>query len=232
MLRLAVLFATFVFMAGCTPPAATGVLTAPPQDDDAPFSLFSGESDGLDEAMVARLLNAEVDIPEAARLAVLQLPSRALTRPQYYGTIGSEAGAREAYLDTLRAQLLPADVREVEFLPALLVPAQPTVPVLREVAVRLQADALLVFRLSGDLYQNYRAFRSNQIKAYATCEAVLLDVRTGAIPFTTVVTQEYATQKQEADLTDADAQRRAEQQAVLLALGEMGQKVAGFLHKR
>ena len=120
-------------------------------------------------------------------------------------------------------------MREVELLPSLLVPAQPTVPVLREVAVRLQADALLVFRVSGDLYRNDRLFRSDQFKAYATCEAVLLDVRTGAIPFTTVVTREHLTQKQEGDLTDADAQRRAQQQAVLLALGEMGQEVAAFL---
>ena len=121
---------------------------------------------------------------------------------------------------------------EVELLPSLLVPEQPTVPVLREVAVRLQADALLVFRVHGNLFQNYRLFRGDQLKAYATCEAVLLDVRTGAIPFTTVATREYLTEKQEQDLTDAEAQQRAEQQAVLLALGEMGREVAAFLRER
>ncbi len=230
MVRHLILPTLLLLAAGCAGPVAPGMLTTPPSETPEPFSLFSADGAGLDEATVARLLGARVEIPEAARIAVLQAPNRSLARTyRYYGATEIEVGAREAYLDTLRARLLPSGAREVELLPSLLVPSQPTVPVLREVAVRLQADALLVFRVSSDLYQNYRLFRSDQIKAYATCEAVLLDVRTGAIPFTTVVTRDYLTQKQDGDLTDADAQRRAEQQAVLLALSQMGWETAAFL---
>jgi hypothetical protein len=218
---------------GCTAPITAERLAAPPADTPGAFSLFSGDGSGLDEAAITRLLDSRVEIPEGASIALLQAPSRSLARAyRYYAVTEEEVSARESYLDTLRVRLLPSGVSEVELLPSLLVPEQPSVPVLREVAVRLQADALLVFRVSGDLYQNYRLFRSDQIKAYATCEAVLLDVRTGAIPFTTVVTREYLTQKQEQDLTDADAQRRAEQRAVLLALGEMGREAAAFLREQ
>lgn len=205
---------------------------APSTEVTESFSLFSGAEGGLDEAAVERLLDASVAIPEYPRIAVLMAPDALSQSYRYYGMTEQQLGAREAYLDTLRAQLLPAGAREVDLLPSLLVPANPTVPVLREVAVRLQVDVLLVFRVGGGLFQNYRAFRSDQLKAYATCEAVLLDVRTGAIPFTTVATRDYQTTRQDGDLNDAETRQRAEQRAVLLALGAMGREVAAYLGER
>ena len=224
-----VLLASLVALTGCvaSAPYPSPVASAPSGPE--PFAL-AGSAAVLTEADVSRLLDASVARPSGGRVAILQVPGA--TAGSYgYWRIGSEADlwAREATVETLRARLLAGAASEVSALPALLVPAEASVPALREMAVRLQADALLVFRTSGDLFERYRFFRSNEFKAYATCEALLLDVRTGAIPFTTVVTAEVTTAKQDADFTDADASRRAVEEATLAAIDEMGARVTAFL---
>lgn len=227
------LFAALVVLAGCgtvAPPPPS--LAAPSPAAPAPFALV-GSAQALTEADVTRLLGAAVDVPADGRFAVLQVPSAPASHYSYW-RIGSEADlrAREATVETLRQRLLDGGASEVAALPALLVPAEASVPSLREIAVRLQADALLVFRTSGDLFERYRFFRSNDYKAYATCEALLLDVRTGAIPFTTVVTTEITTTRQDADFTEADAARRAVEEATLQAIDQMGARVMTHLRGR
>ena len=52
------------------------------------------------------------------------------------------------------------------------------------------ADLLLVFRVGSDTYSQYRTFAKDKTKAYSTCELVLLDVRTGLVPFTRVTSRD------------------------------------------
>lgn len=223
------LLAAFVLVTGCSAVAPPVSVPASVPEAPAPFALV-GSGTALTEADVERLLGAAVDIPLDGRFAVLQVPSATASRYSYW-RIGSEADlrAREATVETLRQRLLDGGAVEVSPLPALLVPAEASVPALREIAVRLQVDALLVFRTSGDLFERYRFFRSNEYKAYATCEALLLDVRTGAIPFTTVVTTQITTTRQDSDFTEADAARRAVEEATLQAIDQMGARVMTFL---
>ena len=217
-------------LAGCSVPASPAFQAAPAPAPD-PFALV-GSADALTEGDVERLLGAAVEVRADGRFAVLQVPS-ATASPYSYWRVGTEADlrAREATVETLRRRLRDGGAAEVEALPALLVPAEASVPALREIAVRLQADALLVFRTSGDLYERYRFLRSNEYKAYATCEALLLDVRTGAIPFTTVVTTEVLTRRRDEDFTEADAARRAVEEATLQAVDRMGAQVMTFLRR-
>lgn len=228
---LLALLVAIVTVVGCRSPARDTIVRSQPEAP-ASFSLFSGAGNTLSDSTIAQLLDTPVQIPDSARIAVLQVSTRgSVPSYSYYRLTERELDAQEAYLDTLRAQLLPGGVGEVEFLPSLLVPEEPSIPVLREIAVRLQADALLVFRVSSDLFQDARFFDNDEFKAYATCEAVLMDVRTGALPFSTVVTRSYLTKKRKDDLSNADARRRAEQEAVLLALVGMGDQVATFLQR-
>ena len=58
-------------------------------------------------------------------------------------------------------------------LPSILTPKEPSLPSIRETAVRMQADLLLVLRLSTDVYEKWRLFQASQAKAFSTCEAFL-----------------------------------------------------------
>ena len=215
-------------LAGCSVPASP-IVTTDRQPPAEPFAL-AGSAESLTEAEVGRLLNAVVVVRADGRFAVLQVPSAAPTSGYGWRAASeSDLRAREATVETLRTRLRDGGASAVETLPALLVPAEASVPALRELAVRLQVDGLLVFRASGDLFERYRLFQSNDYKAYATCEALLLDTRTGAIPFTTVVTTEAQTRKASTDFNEADAGRRAVEEAVLQAVDRMGLQAMTFL---
>jgi hypothetical protein len=72
-------------------------------------------------------------------------------------------------------------------------------------------------------------FTQDQVKAYCTCEAVLLDVRTGLIPFTTIITRDKSDQKEKGDLDLNETMRRAESAAVLDALDAASDQLVAFL---
>ena len=111
-----------------------------------------------------------------------------------------------------------------------MTPQSPTIPVLREASVRLQSPLLVIYRINSDIYEEYRVFRSNKSKAYATVEVVLLDVRTGIIPFTSIATREYQSTKTKEDTNDRDLIRRTEQEAVNRALDKVAEELIHFLN--
>ena len=72
-----------------------------------------------------------------------------------------------------------------------LIPEQKTVPHLREAAARYQADLLLVYRHSCYSFERYRFSGVDQSQGSCTVEAILLDVRTGLVPMTCVVSESF-----------------------------------------
>jgi hypothetical protein len=107
----------------------------------------------------------------------------------------------------------------------MLVPERPSVGVLREAAARLQARALLVYRPSCRVYERRPFVGSPQYRAQCTLEAVLVDTRSGVMPFATVVTRERVTQKQRGEFDLSETLRRAQVEAVVLALHEVGSRL-------
>jgi hypothetical protein len=120
-------------------------------------------------------------------------------------------------------------IAEVTPLPSLMTPSRVSIPILREAAVRMQADLLLVYRVGSDTYSQYRTFAKDKVKAYSTCEIVLLDVRTGLVPFTRVVSRERLEMKQPADLDLSETMRRAEQTSAAETLKTSAQDLVQFM---
>lgn len=117
----------------------------------------------------------------------------------------------------------------MSILPSILTPNKPDIPTLRETGVRLQADGFLVVRISTGLLQNVRVLKRDQYRAFATVEAVLVDVRTGALPFTAVSTQQRTGTEGEEDLTSTEARLRLEREAAVAALQDVGRQLSVFL---
>ena len=104
-----------------------------------------------------------------------------------------------------------------------------SIPILREAAVRMQADLLIVYRVGSDTYSQYRAFAKDKAKAYSTCELVLLDVRTGLVPFARVISRERMELKQPGDLDLSETMRRAEQGSASDALKAAAEDLVAFI---
>jgi len=197
-------------------------------------SLFPSDQAVLGDEAVARVLSSKLELPAKAKLALMRFPdaegwgSRSYGR--HYWRDEEYLKVQEVQLETLSAPLISSDrIAEVTPLPSLMTPRQVSIPVLREAAVRLQADLLLVFRVGSDTYSQYRAFAKDKVKAYSTCEVVLLDVRTGLVPFTRVVSRERLELKQTTDLDLSETMRRAEQASAIDALKAAAEDLVRFV---
>jgi hypothetical protein len=174
-------------------------------------SLFPSDQAFLGEEAVARILSSKLELPAKAKVAVMRFPDAERWGTRYYWRDEQYLKLQQSQMDTLSTALMASDQSmEVTPLPSLMTPRLVSIPILREAAVRMQADMLLVFRVGTDTYSQYRTFAKDKVKAYSTCELVLLDVRTGLVPFTRVVSRESLELKQSTDLDLGEAMRRAE----------------------
>jgi len=197
-------------------------------------SLFASDQALISQAAIDTILSSKIIIPDDTKLALIKFagPIEQNSSIYGYGYWRSEAYLKlqQSYVDTLSSKIEVSDkINSVSVLPSLLTPQSPTIPVLREAAVRLQAPLLVVYRINSDIYEEYRVFKANKSKAYATVEIVLLDIRTGIIPFTTIATKEYHSTKNSQDSNNRDFLRRTESVAVNKALNQVAEELAYFL---
>jgi hypothetical protein len=229
-----------ILLSGCRsmPSAVTPIMATSDYAAKEPIatSLFPSDQAVLGDEAVARILSSKVELPAKAKLALMRFPQTRGSR--YYGAYyGSYYWRDEDYIKLQEGQvgalekalLASEHIAEVVPLPTLMTPNRVSIPVLREAAVRMQAELLLVFRIESDTYSKYRAFAKDTVKAYSTCELVLLDVRTGLVPFTRVVTRERLEAKQSTDLDLSETMRRAEQASAIEALKAAADDLVVFI---
>lgn len=230
----------FVFAAailsGCTTlPQRTALATADyAAREPIATSLFPSDQAVLGDEAVNRILSSKLELPAKAKLALMKFPDAKGWGARFYGSYywhnEEYLKLQQAQVDGLAKALLASDhIVEVIPLPSLMTPRQMSIPVLREAAVRMQADLLLIFRVDGDTYSQYRLFARDKAKAYSTCELVLLDVRTGLVPFTQVLTRERLELTQSTDLDLAETMRRAEERAATDALKTAAGELVAFV---
>ncbi|WP_020404805.1 hypothetical protein [Gracilimonas tropica] len=196
-------------------------------------SLFPSDQRVISQAAIDTILASEIQLPRNAKIALINFPSENTQRSSVYGygywRSEDYLKLQQSYIDTLSSHLLETDFAEsVIHLPSMLTPIEPTLPILREAAVRLQSPLMIVFRINSDIYEEFRFFRNNKAKAFSTIELVLLDVRTGLIPFTSIVTEEYMAEKLNSDSNFRETMKRAEREATLRSINKASNKLSAF----
>ncbi len=237
---LILLISTSVLIVGCSSPyepysESYMTMKAPVYKEQSTLtsSLFKSDQEVMSDEAIRRILASKVVLPDKAKIAIMKFPGTEYGALRYYGSYYWRSEdylkTQQQYIDTLSNKLQESNrIANVVLLPSLLTPNDATIPVLREAAVRLQADLMLVFRLSSDIYHRPKFFSEDQIKAYCTCEAVLLDIRTGIIPFTAITTQEVLGKKEKKDMEISETMKRAENAAVIASLNNVADKLANF----
>ena len=71
-------------------------------------------------------------------------------------------------------------------------------------------------------------FKKNEVKAFATCESLLMDIRTGVIPFSDVLTHDVLKKKEDEDFNNDELRKRAIQEASKLTLESLGNDLIDF----
>ena len=230
------LFAAAMFSGCAKMPQSTVPLPGFKDHEPPPIatSLFPSDQAVLGDAAVERILSSRLELPAKARLALMRFPDGDRWGSRYYGNYywrdEDYVKLQQLQVETLSTTLLKGEqINEVLPLPSLMTPRQVSIPLIREAAVRMQADLLLVFRIGSDTYSQYRTFAKDKVKAYSTCEMVLLDIRTGLVPFARVINREQAELKQSTDLDLAETMRRAEQASAAEALKAAAEDLVQFV---
>lgn len=194
---------------------------------DEPVSLFPTDIAVLNDSAIKRILAYRVTLPHAGRLAVLQLGEQ--RRLSWWDSEDFTRLNQELTDSMLTALRRSPRITHAALLPAMLVPRQRTIPYLREAAARYQADLLLGYRTSCALFRRARFLKRSQFHTVCSVEAVLLDTRSGIVPFTAVATRSQRFEREKEDFETREAVIKAQFQATGEALADVAKQVGEFL---
>jgi hypothetical protein len=164
-------------------------------------------------------------LPQGARVAVIRMG-----QPAYHWW--SEDLARLDQDNTARFVGKLATARRVaraSAIPTLLLPKRITVPLVREAAARCQADLVVLYQAASRTYEKQKFLSPNLTKAYCVVEAVVLDTRTGIVPFATAATETYTATKNREDVNFSETIWKAETAALGEALDKIAGEIVAFL---
>ena len=82
----------------------------------------------------------------------------------------------------------------------------------KEAAIRLQTDMVVVYTTTKDQYLKYKLFTKTIIKAFATTQLIVLDVRISLVPFSTVITKDQLSKNGDSDLDNNESANRTQKQ--------------------
>jgi hypothetical protein len=203
-------------------------------DYDPPItqSLFSDKGATISEENIQKILDGNYSLPKQVRVALIKLES---TQRRHYSYWSDEEylKTQQAYLDSFTAKLKQsARVTKITSIPEMLLSKGPaSFTTLRESAVRMQADVVVVYTINSDIYTKYRSFKRPDVKAFATTQLIIMDVRTGLVPFTTLVTRDIMAPQIKSETETNETRNRVQKDAVLLTINEIGEQVTKFLSK-
>lgn len=183
-------------------------------------SLLTGTE--MSEAAVQKILAGKVQLPKQIQLAVVRLSDS--SDGLDFQTIDDELA--KGFYD--KSNWGPR-VRSIIPVPQVLLPRPVTLAGLRQAAVMLQADALLIIKTM--IYGDYqvRLFDDNKAKGITSLEVLLLDTRTSVVPFTSVITESAEVIKTKSDYGDQEMLTRARRASEARAMLQVAPAVASFV---
>lgn len=228
-----IIFALTVFSSCATShPTSSNELVErqnPSETTEITKSLFSDKSASISEQSIQKILDGHYRLPDELRVAFVNLSS--LETKRFHWNDEQYLKAQQNYLDLFSGQFRASSrVRKISTIPDILISSSPTFTGIREAAVRTQSDIVVIYAIQDDIYSKFKFLTKARIKAFATTQLIVLDVRTGLIPFTTIVTRDFEDQKIESDFSESETRFRIKNQAVELTIREIGHQLSNFLN--
>lgn len=196
-------------------------------------SLFNDKAATISEENIQKILDGSYrKLPQQIRVAIVRLDNPQQRRSYWnYWSDEDYLKTQQSYLDLFSQKVGQSSrVTKISIIPDLLISKTPSFTNIREAAVRLQADMVVVYSITSDLYSKYKLFSKPDIKAFATTQLIMLDVRTGLVPFSSIVTKDVLSQKRKEELGNDEARNRVQNEAVLSTINEISQQINSFLN--
>lgn len=231
MARTAIFLVAFFIVSGCGTTSSTmsrpDAYYASVSAEQPAASLFAGDAATLSDEAIREILAYDYSPPALSRIALMPFGREAWSGWSEELAIASE----KVQADVLGQLRSSPRIYDASYLPSILVPETRTVPHLREAAARYQADLLLVYRSYCQSFERYRLFSADEARAYCGVEAVLLDTRTGLVPFTTVTTHSYDVLENDNDTNFRETRLKAQLNATAAALAEVSAEIVRFVER-
>ena len=189
-------------------------------------SLFGTDEAVLHGSNIEQILTSKFVIPPKARLAIMRFGQG---KSLYWWSeefAALDQDLEDGMLASLRTTKRLADV---SLLPSMTVPEKQTIPYLREAAARCQADLLIVYRSHSHTFEKSRFLKPDEVKAKCLVEAIMLDTRTGIVPFSSVSAQVFVAKKSKEDFGFPETTAKAELKATSMGLEKIAEDLARFL---
>ncbi len=199
--------------------------SSPSGYSDEGASLFKGDSAVLSDSDINRILSFDFTLRPKNRLAVLPLGTDRLWSEEYAKL---DSDNTEAFLDRLRTA---RTITMATQLPLLLVPEKKTVPLLREAAARFQADLLVIYQTRVRTFSRLHALSKDEVKALCIVEAVVLDVRTGIVPYTTAASETIVAKRSQDDFNFSETVAKVTGETVGKALRKIADDMVTYLNR-
>jgi len=185
----------------------------------------------LSEEAIRVLLSTRVAIPGRAKLAVAGLAGRSVSTAEHSWYAAPEfLQRRREHLETFVASLRETGrFEEIAHLPALMMERRPSYQRLREAAALMQANLLLVYEVQTQLVYDPRFLRRDQVKTHGAIDVLLVDVRTGAVPYADTFEATHVELQREGDADGFETRKRADHEASRKVVGLAAAGVRDFL---
>lgn len=238
MKQTALLIAILSLLTACTatrPLGNSSISVSSIDDTLITQSLFNDKTSTISEENIQKILDGKYKLPRQLQAAIVRLESTPQLKRYYWGHWNNEQylKTQQSYLDLFSDRFKQSSrITKISVVPDLLISKSPTFTNIREAAVRMQADIVVIYAITSDIYSNYKLFSKPDIKAFATTQLIILDVKTGLIPFSTIVTKDFLSQKKKEELENSEAASRIQNEAILLTINDIGQKITVFLNTK
>lgn len=200
-------------------------------------SLFNKNENKLSEEDISRILGSKISIPKKIRLGVVKLESKSTYTSDWQWQGPSSLMNNKAFIlnEGLKKRFFEKikesnRVSDIVILPSMMIPNPLSINSLREASVRLQVDMILVLKSENLAGYKYLPFWGrDKANTLSTVEAVLLDIKTGIIPFTSISTDRALLKESDEDLNRFELMKRSSEQAEGKSLSSTAEALKNFL---
>ena len=179
----------------------------------------------LNESAVQKILSSKVVFPKNMTLAIVRLSDS--TEGLDFQVIDKEI-AEKFYSKTNWGSRIQAIVP----VPQVMISTPVTLSGLRQTAVLLQADALLIIKpVSYSDWKFQWLIEDDKAKGTTSLEVLLLDTRTSVVPYTSLVTETVEVTREKTDYSNYELMSRAKKVSEAKALLQVAPAVQKFMTK-
>jgi len=183
-----------------------------------------GPNDALSEAAIQKILTSKVVLPKAINLAIVRLSDSD-------GELEFQTVDQEVANQFYNKANWGGRVQSIIPVPQVMLAKPMTLTSLRQAAVLLQADAIVIIKPMSYGDWQFQWLDQTKGKGITTLEVLLLDTRTSVVPYTSLITESVEITKNENDNGTYELVMRAKKSSEAKALLQVAPAIQKFISK-